>query len=121
MFFEYDYECQNCKHVMTVNQKPSDKKRFKKCPECGKMKLERVMFACPDSFVEREATTIGQMADRNRKKMSKDQIAEKEEKLSKKKPKKDMGVWDDIGQIPKDKQKNLNTPEKVKKYIMEGK
>ena len=38
----YDYECQNCKHKLEAIQKISEEP-LKKCPECKKSKLQRVI------------------------------------------------------------------------------
>ncbi len=38
----YDYKCQNCEHEFESFQ-PITAKPFRKCPECGKMKLNRLI------------------------------------------------------------------------------
>jgi putative FmdB family regulatory protein len=38
----YEYECEGCGHECVFEQKISDKPK-KKCPECGKMKLKRLI------------------------------------------------------------------------------
>ena len=121
MNFEYDYECQSCGHIMTVEQKPSDKKRYKKCPQCKKNELERVLFSAPQGFVEQEPTTIGQLSDRNRKKMGRYEIDKRDKESKKGIPEKKLGIWDQIGKLPKDKQKKLNDKDSIQKYIIEGK
>ncbi len=40
----YEYQCDNCGHDLEVMQKVSDP-RLKKCPECGKSSLKRLMSA----------------------------------------------------------------------------
>lgn len=40
----YEYQCDNCGHDLEVMQKVSDA-RLKKCPECGKSSLKRLMSA----------------------------------------------------------------------------
>jgi putative FmdB family regulatory protein len=40
----YEYQCENCGHDLEVMQKVSDA-RLKKCPECGKSTLKRLMSA----------------------------------------------------------------------------
>jgi len=40
----YEYECQACGHRLEALQKVSDKP-LKKCPECGKPKLHKLMSA----------------------------------------------------------------------------
>ncbi len=38
----YDYKCDNCDHVMEVFQSITAAAK-KKCPECGKLKLKRLL------------------------------------------------------------------------------
>ncbi len=38
----YEYECENCQHRVEEFQAMSDKP-LKKCPACGKMKLQRLI------------------------------------------------------------------------------
>ncbi|HET7570624.1 MAG TPA: zinc ribbon domain-containing protein [Gammaproteobacteria bacterium] len=40
----YEYECQACGHEMEAWQKISDEP-LRKCPECGKMKLQKLVSA----------------------------------------------------------------------------
>jgi len=65
---EYEYRCANCEHEFSVNQSIKTYKPKKRCPECNKHKLERVLSS-PNVFVRGEAQTIGQLADRNTKSM----------------------------------------------------
>lgn len=72
----YEYRCNNCQIQFEINQSIKDVIK-KKCPECNKMELERLVFA-PSVFVRAEASTIGQLADRNSKKIGKDTIQERQ-------------------------------------------
>lgn len=63
----YEYRCENCSHQFEIDR-PIKSKPLKKCPSCKKMKLESLLFA-PQCFAEREAKTIGQLADRKAKKI----------------------------------------------------
>ena len=66
----YDYICENCDHQLNDIQQSIKDKPLKKCPQCGKLKLERVIYGgCHVSV--RNTTTIGQLADKNFKKLSK--------------------------------------------------
>lgn len=38
----YDYECQACGHRLELFQSMADKPK-RKCPECGRMKLQRLI------------------------------------------------------------------------------
>ncbi|MEA3196255.1 MAG: hypothetical protein QOF32_307, partial [Gammaproteobacteria bacterium] len=40
----YEYQCKNCDHALEAMQKISDSP-LKKCPECGKSQLMRLMSA----------------------------------------------------------------------------
>jgi putative FmdB family regulatory protein len=40
----YEYECKNCGHALEAMQKISDSP-LKKCPDCGKSQLQRLMSA----------------------------------------------------------------------------
>lgn len=69
----YDYECSACGHKMENVYQEINDKPLKKCSSCKKHKLERIIFA-PHVFVRGEATTMGQLAERNSKKMGKSQV-----------------------------------------------
>ncbi len=75
----YDYVCKTCNHEMyDVVQSVKDKP-LKRCPECKKHTLERVISA-PTVFFKGEPTTLGQLAEKNAKSMGKTLIEEKEGK-----------------------------------------
>lgn len=40
----YEYECDNCQHTFEEFQSMSDKP-LRKCPQCGKLKLQRLIGA----------------------------------------------------------------------------
>lgn len=69
----YDYECSSCGHKMEDVYQDINDKPLKKCSNCKKHSLERIIFA-PHVFVRGEATTMGQLAERNSKKMGKSQV-----------------------------------------------
>lgn len=72
----YEYRCLNCnyecEHVQSIKDKP-----LKKCPSCKKNKLER-LISVTSGFVRKEATTIGQLADRNSKRLGKSEVQERD-------------------------------------------
>jgi hypothetical protein len=93
-----------------VSQSIKDKPLVK-CEQCGEMALERVIYG-GQIFVRREATTIGQLSDRNTKKMGKYELQSKQEEHNMK-------------QKLSDKQKlhkkiNSMNNEQKQKWIMEG-
>lgn len=74
----YDYSCTACGFLWEdVNQGINEEPK-KKCPRCSKMTLNRIIFGGLPGFVKGEATTLGQLADRNSKKLGKYGVSEKE-------------------------------------------
>jgi len=76
----YDYGCNRCGFlwqdvVQSMNDSPK-----KKCPKCSKNTLERVIYGGAHTFVRGEATTLGQLAEQNSKKLGKYGVEEKEAK-----------------------------------------
>ena len=85
----YDYICSNCSHKWKdVKQSIQDKPK-KKCPECGKHKLERVIYGGAYGFV-RNVNTVGQLADENMRNMGHYQRSEIEAKANESRPKNDL-------------------------------
>jgi putative FmdB family regulatory protein len=62
----YEYRCEACDHSFDVFQKNTKAKR--KCPECGKFKLERLISACHGyvAATQGDMKTIGDLANFNR-------------------------------------------------------
>lgn len=115
----YEYKCDKCEHSFEIIQRMADRPLVK-CPICKKNKLYRLFFS-PMVFVVGEAKTIGQLADRNTKKMSNDQkdsIAEKYKKNKKQvigeKP------WYKQNQTKTSKQIQGMNVEQKRKYIENG-
>jgi putative FmdB family regulatory protein len=63
----YEYGCE-CGHREERTEKIGPNKGMKKCPACGKKSLDRLISASI-GFVRGEAKTIGQVMDRNAKKL----------------------------------------------------
>ena len=107
----YDYVCSSCGHTLEdVSQSIKDKPLVK-CEQCGEMALERVIYG-GQIFVRREATTIGQLSDRNTKKMGKYELESKRQQ-------------DNIKRERSEKQKlhkkiNSMDDSQKRKWIMEG-
>lgn len=128
------YICDNCEHSFMIQQAMHESLK-KKCPQCGKRSLYQDLTG-QHVFIPGEPKTVGQLAERNTKKMGKYALesAEHQRKKERKKAKaefaKRMGfepkvanseTWynpkgEDLGKKLADK----NTTEKVHKYIMEG-
>ena len=73
----YDYVCSNCEHKIEDMYQSIKDKPIVKCGQCGHMALERIIYG-GDIFVKGEPTTIGQLADRNTKKMGKYEVESKQ-------------------------------------------
>jgi putative FmdB family regulatory protein len=72
----HDYHCEHCAvDFIDVYQKYEDEPLVK-CNQCGKNTLTK-LFSPPTFFVSQEATTVGQIADRNAKKMGKREVEER--------------------------------------------
>ena len=107
----YDYMCSNCEHKIEDLYQSIKDKPIVKCEKCGMMTLERIIYG-GDVFVRREATTIGQLADRNTKKMGR---YEKESKQKQDSTKKEMSNKQKL-------HKKINSMDETqkRKWIMEG-
>lgn len=78
---EYPYRCSACEHTFSDIMPMKQYKKRKKCPECKKYKLERVLGSVA-GFVKGEATTLGQLGEQNAKKMgSENKKVDKKEKI----------------------------------------
>lgn len=111
----YDYECTNCKtHLYDVEQSVKDKP-LKKCSLCKKNTLERVILSAP--FVKcTNITTVGQLAEKNTKKIGKYKLSEAAAIAEEKSPKSIYGA------ATKAESRKLSkmTAKQKAKYIMEG-
>lgn len=114
------YKCDACEHTFESLEAWDEKCKLK-CPNCKKKKLYRVPQLFHFSVVQSdsEVTTIAQMAERNTKKLSKEQISKKESKRTLKKPKR-YDPWWRKGK-PIDKKLADLTPKQKKDYIEKGK
>jgi putative FmdB family regulatory protein len=104
----YEYRCDKCGTEVDYYQNIKDKPK-RKCPVCKKNGLSRLLSACI-GFVSREVTTIGQLAERNSKKMG-SKIKEEEDRSGKTEAKKKKR---EISKINK-----MTLSEKIR-YIEEG-
>lgn len=117
----YVYNCENCQTSFEVKQSLKDDP-LTKCESCGKESLYKSIQSC---FIVGEPVTVGQLAERNTKKMGKYHL----EKLRKDHAESGQAAADqayaDVGKkrINNELAKKLAkaTPEQKKKYIHEGK
>lgn len=73
----YEYACNYCGFIQKdVYQKITDKP-LEECPRCKHKTFERLISGGLMGFVKGEATTIGQLSERNTKKMGKYELQEK--------------------------------------------
>lgn len=110
----YDYLCKNCDaELKDVRQSIKDRP-LTACDVCKTHGLERVIFP-PQVFVRGEASTIGQLAERNSKKIGKYEAQERslKDKDLKKKA---------LGEAKKEMRSKLNSMSESQKqrYIEDG-
>jgi|TARA_R100000008_G_C3475817_1_gene111316 putative FmdB family regulatory protein len=73
----HDYECAECGKFFSDVYQKYEEEPLTKCEECGKESLQKI-FAAPTFFVTQEAQTLGQLADRNAKKMGQREVQERD-------------------------------------------
>jgi putative FmdB family regulatory protein len=112
----YIYECKACEHSFEEWQKMTDDP-LKKCPECGKKKLFKVLTGGIHGFVS-GSETIGGLADKNARE-NKSKIAEAEAKKRESTPQAPKAWYDKYGTATP-KEINKMTPQQKTRYIMEG-
>lgn len=109
----YDFECEECIFYTEIRQSMDDPS-VHKCPLCGKETLKKVIINPPAIITRGGPTTVGQLADRNTKKMGR---YEKEDKDMK------YGINQDKQKIEKrnlHRKINSMTPEQKLRWIKEG-
>lgn len=73
----YDYECSECAHQDEIFQKFSEAP-LSVCTSCGASSFRRVILQPPLAFIKGEARTVGQLADRNLKKMGRYELEDRQ-------------------------------------------
>jgi putative FmdB family regulatory protein len=115
----YDYECSSCEHkVLDIRQSFNDEP-LTECPECGKLKLFRVVTGGLMTKVN-NIDTVGKLADKNSKKY-KSQIDEAAAKHKEENPSPEAPWYHNQkfgGATPKEI--NKMSKQQQFKYIMEG-
>ena len=118
----YVFQCEECNHEIEVEQsikKPVPNR--KKCPNCKKNKLSRILFA-PHVYNKPgdDSITLGLLADRNTSRFSDDQKEAIESKYDTKKKNKRKGknFWETSNKEMK--KISEMTPQQKKKYIDTG-
>lgn len=113
----YEYECTECGHNFEIEQSIKAKVK-RKCPECKKNALERLISGGNGAFFKGNITTLGQQAEHNYKK-NKTRIDEDEAKKKELAPKEEKPWWGGTDRKLRNKLNKMNKDQK-KKYIMEG-
>jgi len=111
----YEYKCDNCDHRFEIVQSMKDKHK-RKCPNCKKSKLKRVM-GTPLVFVKGEPQSIGHWAERNTQKMGSYELSEKRELENK--DKKSQPWWRKDSKYSNDQIKNMSESQR-KNFIEKG-
>jgi len=132
----YEYECSECKANFDVQQSIKDD-AFTVCPECHTESLHRILHAPILVRVIGEPTSLGQLAERNAKYMSAEQMEKAQEQyktqktinripedqrpssLPQEKPK-DAPEWMTKNRTKTTKDVLKMTPEQTKKYVQTG-
>ena len=111
----YDYECNACGCEVHDSYESMHDDRRTECPSCERNTLEVVFNVAPHVTVVGEANTIGQLADRNSKKMGKTKIQELTAEREKHK--------DPAKKEKMELRKKINkmTPKQKQDYIHDGK
>lgn len=107
----YDYECSYCGNKQYGVEQSVKDKPIKKCSKCNKLTLERVILS-PPMVKCTNITTVGQLAEKNAKKIGKYALSERSEK-NKNKIEKNI-----YGNLDKNKQENWRICLKNKKKNM---
>lgn len=109
----YDYECSDCQHQEEVFQRFSETP-LSECPSCKQPSFRRVILHPPLAFIKGEARTVGQLADRNSKKLGRYEREDREEADN-------MKAHNEGREASALRRKiNKMTPDQQKKYIERG-
>jgi len=115
----YDYECSACEHLVEDVVQRLEEKPLKKCPKCGRHKLERLISGGLLVSVKK-VETIGQLEEHNNKKY-KSQINEAQAKKREETPQAPR-EWFQDPKYGGASSQDINKMSKQQKarYIMEG-
>ena len=116
----YEYQCEECDHNFEIVKMISDPHESM-CPKCKKLTLYQVIS--PSTvFIKGEATTVGQLADRNTKKMGKYELGDKRgrQEEGNLKNKKEKGWVEKSGSATKAEINKMTKKQKAN-YIRDGK
>lgn len=116
----YVYVCENCENEFEISQSIKDEPLIH-CSMCDTDSLYKSMQPC---FIHGEPTTLGQLAERNTKKASKEKLAKirEEHKSMGKKAKKQMYEDAGITHVDNELYNKLNkaTKEEKQRFVKDG-
>jgi putative FmdB family regulatory protein len=132
----YEYECRSCDANFEVQQSIKDD-AYTVCPECNQDTLFRVIHPPLHVQIVGEATTIGQLAERNAKKMSREEMDMAHQRFKTKKTinripedrrpeslpaetPKDNPAWLEQPRTKTTKEVTKLSPKATEKYVMTG-
>ena len=113
----YDYECDSCGHFLEDVFQKFDDKHLKKCPECKKNKLRRLISGGLHASVK-NIDTIGKLADHNSK-VNKNQIEEAAHAQREANPEPPKPWYHKHGNATPKEINKMNKQQQIR-YIMEG-
>jgi len=111
----YDYECSYCGNKQYGVEQSVKDKPIKKCSKCNKLTLERVILS-PPMVKCTNITTVGQLAEKNAKKIGKYALSERSEKN---KNKIEKNIYGNLDKKQTRKLANMSKKQK-EKYVMTG-
>ena len=114
----YDYECENCSHLLFDVKQSFNDDPLSSCPECKEPKLNRVISGGIYTF-SKGPNTIGQQADRNTS-QNRSQIQEIEHKKRESQPREEKAWYHKDENVSPKEIRSMTNKQKTK-YIMEGK
>jgi putative FmdB family regulatory protein len=110
----YEYECQACGKISEFLQSIHEKPK-RKCRECRKLKLERLISGGCHAYTDPGVTTLGKLAEVNSKKQGKEITEKRSAKLEQQKEAAGIKKVDDVDR----KIWKMNDDQKMR-YIMDG-
>jgi len=116
----YEYQCEECDHNFEIVKMIKDPHE-RVCPKCSEHSLYQVISP-PTIFVKGEATTLGQLAERNTSKMGTYELGDKRGKHQEGnlKSKKEKGWIEKSGDATKSDINKMSKKQKAN-YIRDGK
>jgi len=119
IMINYDYICKNCGHELKDVLQSIKDEPLTLCDNCGEHSLSRIIFGGRAAFVE-NVSTIGQLADKNTRRMGAYQKSEIEAKAKESKPKSTETIYSKHTTASKGEINKMSEQQK-QNYILRGK